>query len=382
VIRYSVLEDVTASRITKRASLPKNEVRHGMMKLQAKNILIMRYRFIGDTVLTVPFLRNLREAYPAARIDLMLEPFSGQVIEGCPYVDEIIPFEFRTIHTYSSQTDRGKLAGYIHYWKFIRGRGYDAVFVLKRSLSSALLARAANVPRRIGFATEGRGGLLTDPVLYRQDQHEVENFLNCLRVLDIPIRSKKLELWPSDEGDRKVKTLFAEAGWKQGDLKIIIHAAASLPAKQWPLERFASVMKMLKQKYTARFIYTGARGDSPLYQTIEQQGPFGGMNLCGVTGLRENLSVYRASHVFFGVDSGPMHMAAAVGMPVIALFGPTDERKWGPWGEEHTVITKRLSCYPCKPHKCADNECMKRISIDEAVEALERKIGSLSLKTV
>jgi len=141
-------------------------------------------------------------------------------------------------------------------------------------------------------------------------------------------------------------------------------------------------MNILKQKYDARFIYTGAKGDGSLYQTIEQQGPFAGLNLCGMTTLRENLSVYRASHLFFGVDSGPMHMAAAVGVPVIALFGPTDERKWGPWGEGHTVITKRISCYPCKPHKCANNECMKKISIEEVIDALEQKIRMLNLKTV
>jgi hypothetical protein len=134
------------------------------MKLQAEKMLVMRYRFIGDTVLTVPFLRNLREAYPEARIDLMLEPFSGQVIEGCPYVDRIIPFEFKTIHKYSAASPRGRLAGYVHYWKMLRQEGYDAAFALKRSLSSALLIRTAGIPRRIGFATEGRTLLLTDPV--------------------------------------------------------------------------------------------------------------------------------------------------------------------------------------------------------------------------
>ena len=173
------------------------------MKLNAKKILVMRYRFIGDTVLTVPFLRNLRQACPSARIDLMIEPFSGQVIEGCPYVDQVIPFEFRTIHAYSANSQRGKLAGYIHYWKLIRQNQYDAVFVLKRSLSSALLVAAAGVPRRIGFATEGRGMLLTDRVAYRHDQHEVENFLDCLRAVGISVRSPELELWPSPESDQK-----------------------------------------------------------------------------------------------------------------------------------------------------------------------------------
>jgi heptosyltransferase-2 len=346
------------------------------MNLTAKKILVMRYRFIGDTVLTVPFLRNLREAFPHSRIDLMIEPFSGRVIEGCPYVDRVIPFEFKTIHTYSAATERGKFTGYLHYWRLIKNERYDAAFVLKRSLSSALIVRAAGVPRRIGFATEGRGMLLTDRVPYRHDQHEVENFLDCLRAVEAPVRSSDLELWPAREGDERVKAIFTRAGWKADDLKIVIHPAASLPAKQWPLERFASVMRVLRDKYQARFIYTGAPGDSGLYREIEKQGPFNGLDLCGVTDLRENISVYKAANLFFGVDSGPMHMAAAAGLPVVALFGPTDERKWGPWGRGHVVLTKRLSCYPCKPHKCADNACMKLIAAEEAIEAVEQKLPS------
>src|SRR5512147_1759912 len=347
------------------------------MKLSAKKILVMRYRFIGDTVLTVPFLRNLRDAFPEARIDLMLEPFSGQVIEGCPYVDRIIPFEIKTIHQYSSQSRRGKLAGYLRYWRQIRQEQYDAAFVLKRSLSSALLVWAAGVPRRIGFATEGRKILLSDPVVYRHDQHEVRNFLDCLRTLDIPVSSEALELWPAPGGDEKVRALFHDAGLRPQDVKVLIHAAASLPAKQWPLERFAAVMGRIQKRFRARFVYTGAQADGALYQEIERQGAFGGLNLCGKTGLRENLSVYRAMDLFFGVDSGPMHMAAAVGVPVVALFGPTDERKWGPWGEGHTVITKRPSCRPCKPHRCPDNACMREISVEEAFEAVDKKLASM-----
>ncbi len=348
-----------------------------VMILKADKILVLRYRFIGDTVLTVPFLRNLREAFPLARIDLMLEPFSGQVLDGCPYVDRILPFDIKTIHRYSNQSGQNKLSGYLQYRRKIKAEGYDAAFILKRSLSSALLVWASGVPRRIGFATEGRGFLLTDPVAYRNDQHEVNNFLDCLRKLGIPIRSHHLELWPSADGEAKTRSLFAEKGWNQSDLKIVIHAAASLPAKQWPLERFSAVMRVLQQKYRAKFIYTGAKEDVVLYAQIEKDGPFDGLNLCGITSLRDNISIYRGSDLFFGVDSGPMHMAAAVGVPVIALFGPTDERKWGPWGEGHRVITKRLSCYPCKPHKCEKNECMTEITIEEALMAIEKMIVEL-----
>lgn len=340
------------------------------MKLQASRILVLRYRFIGDTVLTVPFLRNLRHASPNAQIDLMLEPFSGQVIEGCPYVDRIIPFELKTIHRYSSPTDRGRLSAYLHYRKLIRSGGYDAAFVLKRSLSSALLVWAARVPRRIGFATEGRRFLLTDPVVYRQDQHEVENFLDCLRSLDIPIASKELELWPLPEHMQKARALFSTAGWADQDIKVVIHPAASLRAKQWPLDRFASVMRGLRERHPVRFVYTGAPGDAGLYEKIEQQGPFEGLNLCGRMSLRENIAVYACCDLFFGVDSGPLHMAAAAGLPVVGLFGPTDERKWGPWGAGHTVISKRLACHPCKPHKCRDHACMEQISAEEALDAV------------
>lgn len=353
-----------------------------IMKLSARKILVMRYRFIGDTVLTVPFLRNLREAYPMAHIDLMLEPFSGKVIEGCPYVDRVIPFEFRTIHTYSSKAERNAFQGYLHYWKVIKDEKYDAAFVLKRSFSSALLTCAARVPRRIGFATEGRGILLTDPVPYRHDQHEVENFLDCLRVIGAQVSSKRLELWPSPEAEGKVHTLLAQAGWRLEDLKIIIHITASLPAKQWPIERFAEVMKVLRKRYNARFIYTGANRDRAAYEELERLGPFGGLNLCGVTDIRENISVYRAADLYFGVDSGPMHIAAAVGVPVVALFGPTNEIKWGPWGNGHIVLTKRLSCRPCKPHKCKDFECMNQISVDEALHAVTMKIESIIPKVL
>lgn len=346
------------------------------MKLTANKILVMHSLGIGGTVLSVPFLRNLREAFPAARIDLMLGPFSAEAIQGCPYVDRALPLPF------SAPSGRGRLMGTLFRLKMMKNERYDAVFVLDRSLANALFVHAARVPRRIGYTGPGRGLLMTDTTPYLQDRHEVELLLDCLRALDIPIRSTSLEVWPSPENEKKIRTLMSDAGWKADQLKIVVHAAASLPAKQWPLERFAEVMKKLKEKHHARFVYTGSSEDAVLYQEIEKQGPFGGLNLCGITSVYENISLYRAADLFFGVDSGPMHAAAAVGAPIVALFGPTDERKWGPWGEGHRVITKRLSCAPCKPHKCRDNECMKRIGVDEALDAVENKIKQILPKVL
>jgi heptosyltransferase-2/heptosyltransferase-3 len=175
----------------------------------------------------------------------------------------------------------------------------------------------------------------------------------------------------------KGRSLFAKAGWGGRDIKIVLHAAASLAAKQWPLDRFAEVMRMLQDRYPAKFVYTGTTADAHLYEEIERQGPFHGLDLCGKMTLRENVAVYSACDLFFGVDSGPMHMAAAVGLPVVALFGPTDERKWGPWGEGHTIVSKRLACHPCKPHKCKDHLCMEQIAVADALGAVGRTIEAL-----
>jgi heptosyltransferase-2/heptosyltransferase-3 len=136
-------------------------------------------------------------------------------------------------------------------------------------------------------------------------------------------------------------------------------------------------MSALRERYNAHFVYTGAKDDSRLYEEIERLGPFNGLNLCGITSIRENIAIYRACDLFFGVDSGPLHMAAATGIRVVGLFGPTDERKWGPWGDGHRIVSKYLACHPCKPHKCEDHQCMDRISADEALAAVEQTVQAV-----
>jgi ADP-heptose:LPS heptosyltransferase len=333
-------------------------------------------------VLTVPFLKNLREAFPAAHIDIMLDPPSGQAIEGCPYADRIIFFDTGKTDASATRSSRGGISAWFRSWKLVRKKRYDAAFVLGRSLLSALLVRAARVPRRIGFQSAGRGLLLTDVVPGGQDRHEVENILDCLRVLNVPVRTRTLELWPGAAQKKKVSDLLQEPGWKASDLKIIVHPVSDHPAKQWPLERFAAVMSVLKRRYNARFIYAGAAGDAPLYAKIEKQGPFGGLDLCGKTSIRESISLYRSADLFFGVDSDAMHLATAAGIPVVALFGPTDERKWGPWGEKQVVVAKRPACAPCRRDVCRDDKCMKQISVDDALDAVDAKIRQIYPKVL
>jgi len=156
------------------------------MNLTTKKILVMRYRFIGDTVLTVPFLRNLRRAEPQAFIAWMVAPGSSDVVKGIPYVDELIYWDPLTIHADSKGTHR-TFSAKLAFIRDLRSRGFHKVYVLKRSLSSAIIALLTGAQERVGFDTEGRGFLLTTRVPYRHDRHEVQNFLEVLRADGVAI---------------------------------------------------------------------------------------------------------------------------------------------------------------------------------------------------
>ncbi len=192
------------------------------MKLTASNILVMRYRFIGDTVLTVPFLRNLRRAEPKAFIAWMVAPGSSDVVKGIPYVDEMITWDPVTIHADSRGTHR-TLAAKLAFLRDLRRRRFDKIYVLKRSLSSAVLAWLSGAPRRIGFDTEGRGILLTTRVPYRHDQHEVKNFLDVLRADGVDVEDDFLEIWTRPEEEERVAQILADRGVAPGEQMAVIH---------------------------------------------------------------------------------------------------------------------------------------------------------------
>lgn len=344
-----------------------------------KNILVMRYRFIGDMVLTVPFLRNLRAAYPESKIDMLIEPMSGRVLKGCPYVNSFIDLDVKTIHKYSEGEKKGKLAGYIELIKLLRKKKYDTVFVLKRSFSSAAIARLLGADERIGFDTDHRGLLLTKKVAYKDAaQHEVENFLDVLRAAGIPVHDTALELWSTEEEISKAREYLAGGGIKKSDFKVVIHPVASIPSKEWPLDNCLKFCKKMLRKYNAKLIFTGAPDDEIKYCALEKELGDSVINLCGKATLRECISIYREADLFVGVDSGPMHLAAAAGLPLVALFGPVSPVKWGPWTDNGIVLQADVDCRPCSPHKCETNKCMLKIDEDDIMQAAGRMIVSIN----
>jgi len=334
--------------------------------LPAQRILVVRYRFIGDTILTAPFLRNLRRAYPEATVDVLVGPQSGTVLQGCPYINELIVFDTTRFHKYDRGA--GPRRNLISYATDLRKRRYDLAFILKRSWSSGLLTWLAGARYRVGYNTEGRRIFLTHPVAWNPSKHEVESTLDVLAAAGVPVVDKHLEAWVTEGEKAEISALVPELG--RDSLRLLIHAAAAHPAKMYPLDNWCYVVRALAEKLKATLYFTGAEQDRELYEQLCSISGVKGINLAGKLSIRQSLALYSRMDLAVCVDSGPAHLAAAAGVPTVAIFGPTDPDRWRPWGDEHTYIrgASAPACACAINNVCADLTCLTQLDASVVVE--------------
>jgi heptosyltransferase II len=344
-----------------------------------KRILVLRYRFIGDTILTVPFLRNLRRAEPGAYIAWVVAPGSADVVSGIPYVDEMIYWDPVTTHADS----RGNHRSFAEKWGFmmeLRQKRFDKVYVLKRSLSSAIIAWLTGAPERIGFNTEGRGFLLTKRVPYRHDQHEVQNFLDVLHADNIPILDNYLEAWLTDAEKAFADNFLKQAGITENRKLVALHPFTANPPRAWHLDNFIELANSLHEKFHARILILGGKRDTSHVEYLNEKITPKPVMAIGTTTLRESMALLDRCRLLVCNDSGIMHLATAMQIPLVAIFGPQSPGKFGPWGEKSRVIYKSFPCSPCKqkffqeckPSDRMSPECVEAIQVAEVMEEIER----------
>jgi len=349
---------------------------------EKKKILVLRYRFIGDTVLTVPFLRNLRRAEPQAEIVWMVAPGSSDVVKGIPYVDELLFWDPVTIHADSRGTHR-TFSSKLNFLRSLRSRRFDKAYVLKRSLSSALIALFSGAKERVGFDTEGRGFLLTKRVAYRHDRHEVENFLAVLREDGVPVHDDHLEIWNTAEEEQKASQVLSGSGVSPTERIAVIHPFSAVVERGWPLENFAQLAGKLSAEAGCRVIVVGGPKDQALFNKARHLFHRDVVDLVGKCNLRETVALLRRSALFVGNDSGIMHLAAAADTSLVALFGPQSPVKFGPWSSKAMVIYKGMDCSPCRQKfftECAPSTrlrppCMEAITVEEVFRACVKIVG-------
>ncbi len=341
-----------------------------------KKILIVTPNWVGDVLFTFPFLAALRENYPEAEITCWVVPRCVELLEEQPFIDEVL--------VYDERENRGIFSA----WEFItrlRAKKFDAAFLLHRSMTRLLFCALAGIPKRVGFANRKHGWLLPNRLWLggnvgatrrvaptaRQEwlshgKHKVEYFLDLARFAGI----KVYRPWYQFHVAEGMK------GWAGGQLKtmgvedkpfVVVQPGANWELKRWPAENFAKLLDYFMDEQIP-VVVTGSQTDESLIARVVGRDRGGVCAFYGKNGLEELAAIFHRAALVVTNDTGPMHLASAVGTPVVTLFGPTQPQLTGPYGKGRVrVLRKEVGCNedPCYNLGCKENVCMRAISVEE-----------------
>ena len=333
--------------------------------IDAKTILVRGTNWIGDVIMSLPAITALRESCPQARITVLAKPWVADVYELCGDVDDVMIFRSPGIHD--------GIAGKVRLARELQSRNFDVAILLQNAIEAAIITALARIPLRAGYNTDGRGLLLTHPVRRKRgikELHQVEYYLEMVRSLGVPSSTKTVALRPHEADCFRAEALLRDHGIGEKDLLIgLAPGAAYGPAKMWFPERFAAVADRLADASSAHVLLFGSGGDAPQTQKVRDHAKHSVIDLAGKTSLRETIALMARCSLFISNDSGLMHIAGALNVPLIAIFGSTNPVATSPPGENSIVIRKNVSCSPCLKKTCpTDFRCMDLIGVDEVCE--------------
>jgi heptosyltransferase-2 len=333
------------------------------------SILVRATNWIGDCIISLPAVRELRRLYPAAKITVLARPWVADIYRVSGLADEVILLD--------RERYRG-LPGLMRLGAELRRKRFTHALLLQNAFEAAIIARLAGIPHRIGYGTEGRGFLLTRAVPTPENlepKHQSFYYLNLLTGAGLsPVdyltgadRPPSPGLSPDPALMARACEMLASRGILPGNLLVGMHAGASYgPAKRWFPERFAAVADHLVETQGARVVLFGSSDELPIAERVRGAMQHDAVVLCGHTTLAELMALIAHCHLFISNDSGPMHLAAALQRPVIALFGSTDETATGPMSGTARVVHKQVECTPCFLRECPiDLRCFEQISVRE-----------------
>lgn len=258
----------------------------------------------------------------------------------------------------------------------IRRDQFDVALILPNSFQSALAIHLAGIPRRIGYAADGRSWLLTEAPPRPKGVHQAEAYIGLLSILGVVAPALSLDYPIRSETEAEADRLWERVGLGKRPTVGIHLGAAFGPSKLWWPERYALLAERLRSRHGVDVVFLGSPGERQLWQRIERLLDHPAPSLVGQDRLEILPALLRRCRVLISGDTGAMHLAAAVGVPVVALFGPTDPRLTRPLGERHVVIWKHVPCAPCFLPRCPiDHPCMGQISVEEVEAAVARALS-------
>jgi heptosyltransferase II len=309
------------------------------------SILVIQTAFIGDAILTLPLLQSLKINYPQSTIDIVVVPRTAEIFFNHPAVSSVLPFD-----------KRGNDKGIMGFWRFrktLTSRIYDLIVVPHRSLRSALLCWLLKPKMSIGFDRSAGRWLLNRIVRYDPTVHEIDRNLSLLSPLKLTIIPNELpHLYPSSEDVRVVDSVVAGLDQREENRMIAVAPGTIWSTKRWPADRFVALCKLLSSECSALLLVGGKEDAVVCEEIMEATKTRKVFNAAGKLSLLQSAELIRRCKVLVSNDSAPMHLAVAVGTPVVAIFGATvPEFGFAPRGEHDRVVEiKGLKCRPCSIH--------------------------------
>ncbi|HSP67938.1 MAG TPA: lipopolysaccharide heptosyltransferase II [Bryobacteraceae bacterium] len=335
--------------------------------LVPEKLLVRATNWVGDAVMSLPALRALRRRYPQACISILAKPWVADLYRRENVCDELIPY---TAQTLSEKWSAGRS---------LRDRGFDASILLQNAFEAAAIACLAGIPQRIGYARDGRGFLLTQAIPVPRPgeipRHERFYYLELLHragILDGLPETTSIRLESAPAARAVGLERFRSLGL--GDVVVGISPGAAYgTAKRWLPERFAEAASQLANELGASVAIFGSKDEHDLCAAVAASIAAPVHNFAGQTTLAEFIDLAAACRVYLTNDSGAMHIASALGVPTVAVFGATDDQTTGPTGPLARVVREAVECSPCLKRECPiDHRCMTRVSAAQvAASALE-----------
>jgi len=341
------------------------------------NILIVKLSAIGDVIHTLPSLAALRKLYPEAHITWVVEEAAAGLVNNHPLLDAVLISRRKSWIKYLGKGEFSRpLREMRAFLRELRKRPYDLVIDFHGLLKSALIVLLSGGKRKLGYDSmqELSGLFYNEKIPEDMNKHAVDRYLDFPRHLGAKIAKAQFILPSDNAAQARIQSLL-EKYHLENKKFIAVNPVAYWETKLWNDEKFAGLADLIKTKLNMEVVFTGSEKRSIEKITTRMQEK--AVNLAGETTLPELAYLYQKALLLVTTDSGPMHLAAAVGTPVVALFGPTDPQRTGPYGDGHVIIRADLPCSPCLLKKCPTTKCMQDILPEQVMAAIKGKLEGL-----
>ncbi|HKS29556.1 MAG TPA: lipopolysaccharide heptosyltransferase II [Pyrinomonadaceae bacterium] len=359
-------------------------MRESSIEAERINRVVVRgTNWVGDAVMTIPALRELRRVLPRAHITLATRPWAEGLFRDADFLDEILIYD-------RPRRSPGALLRQVREW---RSRSFDLAVLFQNAFEAAVIARLARVPARLGYATDGRRPLLTHPVplpVWRSERHEVFYYLNVVSELErllygassVEESEPRFMLRVSEERKRDALQVLSLRGTRPGrKLVALCPGSTNSRAKRWPAERFAALADRFVEEMRADVLLVGSRDEMEVSHEVSRLMRHKPVVLTGETDLAQLTAILSMVDLLVTNDTGPAHISAALGRPTLVIFGPTDPRTTRPFNASAEIMMRPPDCAPCMLRDCPiDHRCMTAISPEEVFERASRMMSAAQVE--